>query len=84
MQGQPAPAAADIEHALVPVKLQFAGDMVLLAELGFIKADPRFIEIGAGILPVLIQKKSIEIVAEIIVMMHIAARLPWCPAFGET
>ncbi|CAI8451884.1 MAG: Uncharacterised protein [SAR116 cluster bacterium MED-G04] len=73
MQCHAAPAGTDIQHGIFWPEPEFTGDMILFTPLRLINADPVLIKIGTGILPVLIQKKPIEIIAEIIMMTDVAA-----------
>ena len=68
-----APAAADIKHAIALFDHQLGGDMALLCELRFVERRGAVLEIGAGILQVVVEKEFVEPAVEIVMMRHIAA-----------
>jgi hypothetical protein len=68
MQGQPTPAATDIEHTLAGLKLQFRGEMPLLGALRRIERLVGAVELGAGILPVPIEEEFVEPAIQIVVV----------------
>ncbi len=70
-----APTAADVEDALARLDEELCRDMALLGELRLVERCALALEIGAGILPILIEKKLIEPAVEIVMMRDIAARL---------
>jgi len=72
IEGEPAPAAADIQHGLARLEQQFGGEMALLLLLGDFETVVAGVEIGAGILPVVVQELAVEGVRQIIVMGHVA------------
>nr|WP_281247864.1 MULTISPECIES: hypothetical protein [Halomonas] len=56
MQGEAAPARADIEHAHVRLQQQLGGDMALLFLLRLLEALVAVREIGAGILAIPVEE----------------------------
>ena len=71
-----APAAADVEHLVARLDEKLGGDMPLLGELRVVEALALVFEIGAGILPVRIEKQRVEPAVEIVMVGDVAA----CPA----
>ncbi len=57
--------------------------MALFRELRFIEARALALEIGAGILPVLIEKQLVEPAVEIVMMRRVAAGFRDVIALGE-
>ena len=74
VQRQPAPARADIEHPLSRPEQQLRRDVALLVLLRGVDVVVRRAEIGAGILPVAIEKQLVELVRQIVMMRHVAPR----------
>ncbi len=74
IESKPAPAAADVEYALVGFDRQLGRHMALLGQLGVIERLFRALEIGAAILPVGVEEERVETPVEIVMMRHIAAR----------
>ena len=71
---QPAPPAADLEHAHSGLQQQFPGDMRLLGSLRFLQAHLGLPEIGAGILPVFVEEEIVERRRQVIMMRHVLPR----------
>ena len=80
VQRQSSPAAADLEYVLARTQAQFAAHMIQLCELCFFQAGARAVEIGAGIHHPLVKPEFVEIVADIVVMLNVAARPGDCVA----
>ncbi len=57
--------------------------MPLLGQLRLFQALLRRFEIGAGILPVLVEEQAVQLVAEIVVVGHIALRAPRSIALAQ-
>ena len=76
IEPKPAPAAADIEHALSGLQQQLGGEVPLLGELGVVERLVGVFEIGAAVLPVGVEEQRIEPSVEIVVMRDILARAP--------
>jgi hypothetical protein len=74
VQRQPAPAAADIEHALPRLEQQFRGDVGLLVELGLLDAVAEIGEVAAAVLHVGIEEGAIELVAHVVMVDHVGTR----------
>ena len=74
IERKPAPAAADVEHALVPRDEQLGREMTLLGELGIVERLAAGLEIGAAVLPVGIEEQRIELTIEIVMMGDVALR----------
>ena len=74
IEREPAPAAADIEDALSGLEQQLGGEMALLVELRRLEIVVGPAEIGAGILPVLVEEELVEPLREVIVMGDVLAR----------
>ena len=67
-----APAGADFQHALARLGHQLGGYVPFFRDLRFIETDAGRIEIGAGILPVLIEEKIEQLGAQIVMMSDVA------------
>ncbi len=81
VQAQPAPAAADVEHAqvsfmAVAAEQQFGGEVPFLGELGVVERLLGAVEIAAAVLPVGVEEQRIEPAVEIVMMRHVVARAP--------
>jgi len=62
VKAEPAPAAADIEHAQIPIvavaaEQQLGGEVTLLGELGVVERLLRALEIAAAVLPVGVEEQ---------------------------
>jgi hypothetical protein len=75
LQGQAAPAAADLHHRLAGLEPELGGDVALLGELGLLQGHVRALEIGAGVLHVLVEEPPVELVGQVVVVGHVALRL---------
>ena len=74
IERHPAPAAADVEHPLPRLQMEFRGDMRLLVGLRLIEAVRRIGEIGAAILAVDVEEEVVESIVQIIMMGDVAPR----------
>ena len=68
IKGQSAPAAADVEDGHAVAEIELRRQMPLLGELRLFEGEIRLLEIGAGILPVVVEKEFVEPAIEIVVM----------------
>ena len=75
-QRQPAPATTDVQNPHPRCNQKLARDMRRLGLLCGFKGLARISEIGAGILPVGVQKEIVDFWRQIIMMRHIALRAP--------
>ena len=73
IEAEPAPARADIEHALAGLDGELGGEVALLGELGLLQVAP-WREIGAGILPVAIEEEVVDGAVDVVVVRHVAPR----------
>lgn len=71
IEPEPAPARADVEHALAGLDEQLGGDVPFLGELRVVERGVLRLEIGAAILLVAIQEERIEPGVEIVVMRDV-------------
>ncbi len=76
----PPPATTDIEDMLTFIEQQLCRDMTFLGFLGFFEACVGVLEIGAGILQVIIQKEAKQPFVEIVMVCDIAL----CSFTGNT
>ena len=74
IQPQATPAGPDIQHVKPGPQQQLRRDVPFLEDLRFIQGFGARGEIGAGILPVGIEKEIVEIARQVIVVRHIGAR----------
>ena len=76
----PAPAAADVEHALAGLEVELGGDMRLLVGLRLLEAVGRIGEVSAAVLQVVVEEERVEVVADVVMVGDVAARLaqPGC------
>jgi hypothetical protein len=74
IDGQSAPAAADVEDAMLGLDQQLGGQVPLLGELGIVERLTGCLEVRAAILPVSIQKQRVELSIEIIMVGHVPLR----------
>ena len=68
-----APPRSDIEHPLAWSDQQLCSDVPLLVELSGIEVVGAVTEIGAGILPVLIEERCVEFFRQVVVMGDVSA-----------
>ncbi len=73
IERQSAPSAAYVQNACVGGYPQFGREVALFVQLGLGQTLVVVFKIGAGILPVGIEKQRIQRVTQIVVMRHIAA-----------
>src|SRR5215472_2486547 len=59
---EPAPTGADIEYLLLRADQQLCGDVPFFVELCHVEIVDAFPKIGAGILPVAIEKQLVELI----------------------
>src|ERR1700730_18347058 len=71
---KPAPAAADIEHALILRNEKLCREMAFLGELRVIERLTGVLEIGAAVLAVGVQKECIKLTIEIVMVRDVAPR----------
>src|SRR5262249_24165157 len=71
---QPAPAAANVENALVGFQQELRSEMTFFRELCVVERLVRALEIGATILAVGVKEERIKMSVEVIVMRNIAPR----------
>ena len=76
IEAKPAPARADVEHAVAAPDQELCGEMALLGELGVVERRVRRLEIGAAILLVGVEEERIEPPVEIVVVRDIARARP--------
>ena len=76
IQAQPAPAAADVEHAAVALEQELGGKMPSLGKLRFVERLIEALEIATAILPVGVEEQRIEPPVEIVMVRHIVAGAP--------
>ena len=62
------PARADVEHPLSRAYLQLGRYVSLLVELGAVKVVAAVIEVGAGILTVLVEEQLVQLVRQVIMV----------------
>ena len=72
VERKPAPAAADVEHAMALADQELRGKVPLLGELRVVERLVGRLEIGAGVLPVRIEEKRIQPAVEIVMMRDVA------------
>ncbi len=76
VERQPAPAGADVEHALAGLKQELGGDERLLCPLRLVEAHLGIGKVRAGVLQVGVEEHPIEVDRQIVVMRHVLAREP--------
>ena len=74
VQGQRAPAAACLDDSLPRLELQLPAHVIELRDLRLVQCGGRCVVVGAGVHHALIQPQLVEIVAEVIVVMHVVPR----------
>src|SRR4029077_7086250 len=74
IQRQPAPAASDVQQFLTGLQAQLGGQMQFLVGLGGLQIVVVAAEIGAAVLPVLVEEEVIERAREVVVMGDVAPR----------
>jgi hypothetical protein len=68
---KPAPTASDVEHAQAGLEAQLGRDVRLLGGLSFFQAQVAALEVGAGVLQILVQEASVEVEPEVVVVMDV-------------
>ena len=68
-----APAAADVENRLARRNRELGGDMALLGLLRGVEPGERRLEIGAGILQVVVEEQPVEPRVEVVMMRGVGA-----------
>ncbi len=76
MDGERAPAAADLDEMVVGAQLELAADPVELRELGLVQRHPRLLEQRARVGHRLVEEEPEHVVAEVVVRRDVAA----CPS----
>ena len=71
---EPAPAAADVEHAVVALDQELGRQVPLLGDLGVVEGLVGGLEVGAAILAVGVEEQRIELAVEVVVVRDVAAR----------
>ena len=74
IQTKPAPARADVEHAVAAGDQQLRSKMPLLGQLGVVERRIRGLEIGAAVLLVGVEEQRIEPAIEIVMARDIGFR----------
>ncbi len=74
IEAEPAPAGADVEHRLAGLQPELGGDVALLGGLRLVERHVGLLEIGAGILHVLVEEEPVEVARQVVVALHVAAR----------
>ena len=72
IESETAPAASDVEYALIAVNSELRRDMPLLGKLRIVERGVRRFEVGAAVLPIGIQEKGVETAVEVVVMRDVA------------
>jgi hypothetical protein len=78
IESKSTPPTAYIEDVMTSLQEKLRGDVALLGQLGIVEGLIGVIEVGAGVLPVGIQKKIVEASVEIVVMANVARGAPSC------
>ena len=73
IEAEAAPAGADIEHALARFESELRREVPFLGKLGFLDGGIAVLEIGAGILQVVVEEERIEPSVEIIMCLDVPA-----------
>ena len=73
IEAEPAPARADVEHALSRLDGELGGEVALLGELRLLEVGA-LREVGAGILPVAIEEEVVDGAVDVVVVRHVAPR----------
>ena len=74
IERHPAPAAADVEHALPRLERELGGDMRLLVGLRLLEAVAGVGEVSAAILLVVVEEEFVELVLEVVMVGDVAPR----------
>ena len=74
IEPEPAPARADVEHALAGLDGELGRDVALLGELRRIEVVVLGLEVAAGILPVAIEEQVVDGAIDVVVVGHVAPR----------
>ncbi len=73
VEPKPTPAGTDVENSLARLEVELGGEVALLRQLRFIEAFDAVLEVGAGVLHVLVEEERIEAAVEVVVRMDVAA-----------
>jgi hypothetical protein len=73
LNGEAAPAAADIEHALTRLQEQLGDNVLFLLPLRLFQRKARPLKVGAGILKIGIEETPVEFERQIVMMRYIFA-----------
>ena len=71
-EGHPAEAAADIQHAMPAAQVELGCDVTLLGFLCLFEGYVLVVEVGAGILHVLVKEAAIEVGRVVVVVADVA------------
>jgi hypothetical protein len=68
-----APAAARLQHAVAGLQPELAAHIVELGPLGLLQGQRRGLEVGAGVDQLVVEPQPVEVVAEVVVVLRLAA-----------
>lgn len=71
IHGHPTPTGPDFQHAMACLRHKLCRDMSLLGNLRFVETDAGRVEVGAGVLPVLVQKQIEQLGAQIVMVGNV-------------
>src|SRR5437870_2262762 len=74
IEGKPAPAAPDVEHALVRGDQKLGREVSLFGKLRIVERLTVRLEIGAAVLPIRVEEQPVELAVEIVMVRNIAPR----------
>ena len=74
IESEPAPSGADIEHPLARSKPEFRREVAFLVFLGLFQRVVVVGEVGARILPVLVEEEVVKRVRQVVMVGHVAPR----------
>ena len=75
MQRQRAPSAARFDDGLAGLQPQLPADEIHLRHLRLLERHVGMVEVGAGVEQLVVEPARVEVVAEVVVVMHVPARL---------
>src|SRR5258708_12464074 len=75
MERKAAPAAGGLDHQFAGTQVQLAANQVHLPELGVFKPVRWLVEVGAGVLHLLVEPEFVEVVRQVIVRGDVPARI---------
>jgi len=76
LKRESAPTAADVEHFIARVEQQLGGEVAFLGSLRLLERLLARREVGAGILPVVVEEQAVERPREIVMVRSIGPRAP--------